>query len=157
MASTMNPDIDLWFQNTLVTVRVSEAHGQDSLSVLEHRAPQGDSPPLHVHHSEDEVFVILEGEFRMMVDGKVHPLGPGAILIAPKGLPHTFQIDSPAGGRFLTITAKGDFERFVRAMARPAERPELPEFVREPSAEAVRLLTATAARYGIEFVGPPLP
>ncbi|GAA6758816.1 cupin domain-containing protein [Thermus oshimai] len=49
----------LWFFNTLVHLWVSEVEGQDGLSVLEHRAPFGDSPPLHVHHTEDEVFVVL--------------------------------------------------------------------------------------------------
>ena len=54
----------LWFLNTLVSIRVSAQKGSDSLSVLEHRAPFGDSPPLHLHQTEDEVFYVLEGEFR---------------------------------------------------------------------------------------------
>ncbi|MCB0689137.1 MAG: cupin domain-containing protein [Saprospiraceae bacterium] len=24
-------------------------------------------PPLHIHHSEDEVFIVLEGEFRFRI------------------------------------------------------------------------------------------
>jgi uncharacterized cupin superfamily protein len=34
--------------------------------VLEHRVPHGDSPPLHVHRNEDEVFHVLEGELRFV-------------------------------------------------------------------------------------------
>jgi len=41
----------LWFLDTLVTVQVSWAENADHISVLEHRAPAGDSPPLHVHHT----------------------------------------------------------------------------------------------------------
>jgi hypothetical protein len=56
----------------------------------------------------------------------------------------------------LTITVGGDFERFVRAMSRPAERSELPQPAGMPSAAAVQARQTTAAEYGIEFVGPPL-
>ena len=48
---------DLWFLNTRVLIRVSYQDGADDISVLEHWAALGDSPPLHVHHSEDEVFL----------------------------------------------------------------------------------------------------
>ena len=41
-------------------------------------------------------------------------------------------------------------------MSRRAERPELPAPTGLPVAEAMQLLTTTAAQYGIEFVGPPL-
>jgi quercetin dioxygenase-like cupin family protein len=130
--------------------------GQDGLSILEHRAPYGDSPQLHIHRTEDEVFHILEGEFRLKINEPEQRLGPGEILLTAKGVPHTYHVESPEGGRWLTITVRGDFERFVRAMARPAERLVLPEPAGAPSAEAIQPLTATAAQYGIEIVGPPL-
>jgi hypothetical protein len=43
----------LWFLNTYVTILISSRGGSDGISVLEHRASQGDSPPLHIHHDED--------------------------------------------------------------------------------------------------------
>src|SRR5579884_3465356 len=112
----------IWFLNTLVDIHVSEADGKDGISVLEHRAPFGDSPPLHVHHTEDEIFHIIDGEFRMNIAGEIRRCGPGGILLAPKGIPHTYRVDSSTGGRWITVTAHGDFERFVRAAGRRAER-----------------------------------
>ena len=85
-----------------------------------------------------------------------HRVGPGTILLAPKGVPHTYRVESAQGGRCLTITVRGDFERFVRAVSRPAERPELPEPTGPRSAEPIQVLRDAAAKYGIEFVGPPL-
>lgn len=156
MVATPGTPKDLWFLNDLVTVRLPASDGQDGISILEFRAPHGDSPPLHVHRTEDEIFHILEGEFRVrLADRELHACA-GDILLAPKGTPHTYRVESPQGGRFLTITAHGDFEQFVRAMSRPAERPELPAPAGEPSPEAMQALTATAAQFGIEFVGPPL-
>jgi hypothetical protein len=130
--------------------------GQDGIAVLDHRAPYGFSPLLHLHRTEDEVFHVLEGEFRLRVQDQENRLGVGDVLLAPRGVPHTYRVESAQGGRCLTITVRGDFECFVRAMSRPAERPELPEPAGPPSAEAIEALRATAAKYGIELVGPPL-
>jgi quercetin dioxygenase-like cupin family protein len=147
----------LWFQNSLVTIRVSTSDGQDGLSVLEHRVPYGFSPPLHVHQTEDEIFHVLAGRFRVRVQDQEHQLDAGAVLLAPKGVPHTYRVESAGEGRCLSITARGDFERFVRAVSRPAARPELPEpAAGPPSADAIQALKAAAAKYGIELVGPPL-
>ena len=146
----------LWFLNTLVTIRVSQADGQDGVSILDHRVAHGDSPPLHFHRTEDEIFHILEGEFRVLVQAKEHQVGPSVIMVAPKGIPHTYRAESLEGGRFLTMTVHGDLERFVRAMGRSAQRPGLPEPAGAPSPEAIQALTTAAAKYGIEIVGPPL-
>jgi quercetin dioxygenase-like cupin family protein len=151
----MNAD-QLWFLNSLVTIRVSQSDGQDGVSIIEHRVPHGDSPPLHSHRTEDEIFHILAGEFRLKVQDREHRAGPGAILLAPKGVPHTYRAESAAGGRFLTVTVRGDFERFVRAMSRPAQHSGLPEPTGTPSPQAIQALTASAAEYGIDIVGPPL-
>jgi quercetin dioxygenase-like cupin family protein len=150
------PADQLWFLDSLVTIRVSTSAGQDGISVLEHRMPYGSSAPLHLHRTEDELFQILEGEYRVQVLDQEHRVSPGAILLAPKGVPHTYRVESAQGGRCLTITVRGDFERFVRAVSRPAERAELPPPAGGPSADAIRALRATAAKFGIELVGPPL-
>lgn len=68
----------LWFLDSLVTIRVSTSEGPDGFSVLEHRMPCGSSPPLHLHHTEDELFHILEGEYRLRVQDQERRVGPGA-------------------------------------------------------------------------------
>ena len=146
----------LWFQNSLVTIRVSTADGPDGLSVLEHRVPHGFSPPLHLHRNEDEVLHVLAGEFRMRVKDEERCLGAGDILLVPKGVPHTYRVQSSPEGHILSITGRGDFERFVRAVSRPAERADLPPPAGPPASEALAAFKAAAIRYGIELVGPPL-
>jgi hypothetical protein len=46
----------LRFLNGLAIVRVRHDEGEDGISVLERLAPHGESPPLHVHQNEDELF-----------------------------------------------------------------------------------------------------
>jgi quercetin dioxygenase-like cupin family protein len=146
----------LWFLDTEVTIRVSHLDGSDGVSVLEHRALHGDSPPLHVHLNEDEIFHILEGEMLFRVaDRDVHA-GTGDTLLAPKGTPHTYRVDSAGGACWLTIMRGGDFEGFVRSCGRPVERSGVPDPSGPPTPERVAALAAECIRHGIELVGPPL-
>jgi mannose-6-phosphate isomerase-like protein (cupin superfamily) len=146
----------LWFLDTLVTVRVSAARGEDGISVLESRAPYGDSPPLHIHRTEDEVFHVLSGELRLVVGDEEVTARPGATLLTPKGVPHTYVVTSAEGATWLVLTARGDFERFVRATSRPAGHEGLPEPGGPPPPEAVAALAEAAGAHGIDLVGPPL-
>ena len=146
----------LWFLATSVSIRVSCDDGHDGVSILEHLVPHGDSPPLHIHRNEDEIFHILEGNFRFEINGQSQTASPGAILLAPKGTPHSYRAESPEGGRFLTVTVHGDFERFVRAMGQPALHPGLPQPTAPPSPEAIQHLVTSAAQFGIDIVGTPL-
>ena len=145
----------LWFLETLVCVRVSHRDGGDRISVLEHAARRGDSPPLHVHLNEDEVFHILEGEFRFQIGADERSGQAGDTVLAPKGVRHTYRVESQSG-RWLTVTTRGEFEDFVRAMARSAATKDLPPIGGPPSQEAIEALTDTARKFGIAIVGPPL-
>ncbi|TGQ73332.1 cupin domain-containing protein [Mesorhizobium sp. M00.F.Ca.ET.186.01.1.1] len=145
----------LWFNNTLVAIQVSSADGEDGICVIEHRLPHGDSPPLHVHRNEDEVFHILEGRMRFQINGHERIVGAGETVIAPKGLPHTFKVESPEGARTLTVTRGSDFETMVRLASRAAKGPELPPLA-QPTPEMVEGLTRLCAENGIDIVGPPM-
>jgi quercetin dioxygenase-like cupin family protein len=145
-----------WFLDSLTTIPISVLDGKNALSVIEQHAPKGDSPPLHVHRTQDEIFHILEGEFLVKIGKHEHQLKAGDILLAPMGIPHTYRIESEQGGRWLSITVGSNFEDFVRAMSRPAEHPGFPQSDGLQSPEAVETLTAIAKEYGIDIVGPPL-
>lgn len=146
----------LWFLDTLVTVRVPHDGGEDGISVLESLAPHGDSAPLHVHRSQDETFHVLEGRLRLRVGDADLRIGAGETLLAPKGVPHTYRVESPAGARWLVITIGSDFERFVRASSRGADSPELPAPQGSPTSEQAGAFAVTAREHDIELIGPPL-
>jgi quercetin dioxygenase-like cupin family protein len=156
MNATTTSTQHLWFLDTLVTVQVAHEEGQDGISMLERRAAYGESPPLHVHHAEDETFYVLEGELRIRAGNRDIRIGAGEAALAPTGVPHTYRVESPEGARWLLVTARGDFERFMRAVSRPAEHADLPAPQGPPTPEQADALAAAAREYGIEFVGPPL-
>jgi quercetin dioxygenase-like cupin family protein len=142
----------LWFLDTLVSFPVSNTSG---LSVMESLAARGDSPPLHVHRDEDEVFHVVDGELTLLVGQEPIRLGRGETRLAPKGVPHTYRVDSDRA-RWLVVTSGGGFESFVRAASRPAERPDLPEASGPPTETQLRAFAELADAHGIELVGPPL-
>jgi quercetin dioxygenase-like cupin family protein len=145
----------LWFLNTRVSIRVSSRDGSDGVSVLEHRAAYGDSPPLHIHHEEDEIFHVVDGEVRFVVGGTEHMARAGQTLLAPRRIPHTYRVLSPEGARMLTVT-RGRFEEFVRSMGRRAESDGLPAPSGPPTPDEADALARACLRFGIELVGPPL-
>ena len=160
MASIAPPETtapaQLWFLDTLMIVHVAHTDGADGISVIESVARFGDSPPMHVHHTEDEVFHVLEGELLLKVGETQIVASAGSILLAPRGVPHTYRVVSAEGARFLTTTTEGDFEAMVRAASRPAEEPELPEPSGPPSPKQIGALAELCAAHGIDLVGPPL-
>jgi quercetin dioxygenase-like cupin family protein len=155
MKATSTDTQPLWFVNQLVEMRIEHAEGRDGIAVLESRAAHGASPPLHVHHTEDEALYVLEGELRLRVGEAELRLGAGQGAVAPLGVPHTYRVESAAGARWVNVTTHGDFVRFVRAVSRPAERSEPPPAT-PPAPEQAGALAAAGRAHGVEFVGPPL-
>ena len=144
-----------WFIDTLVTIHVAAASNADGMSVIEHRLPHGSSAPLHIHHTEDEIFHVLAGQARFTVGGNQIEVRTGDTLVAPKGVPHTFVVTSQEDAIWLTVTNNGDFERMLRAAGRPAEHDGLPPPA-HPAPAQVAALDAACRAHGIDLVGPPL-
>lgn len=145
----------LWFLSSRVIIHRPSGSSADGMSVAEHWMPFGDSPPLHVHHREDEIFHVLEGAVRFCVAGQEIVVQAGQSALAPKGTPHTFRVESEAGARILVMAPGNDFEGLVREVSSPAERDGLPPpFV--PTPTAIQALSGACERHGITVLGPPM-
>jgi quercetin dioxygenase-like cupin family protein len=123
---------------------------------MEALVPPGGGPPPHIHTREDETFYVLEGELRIRAGNDDIRIGAGEAALAPMGVLHTYRVESHEGARWLNVTTHGDFERFVRALSRPAEHSELPAPQGPPTPEQADALAVAARQHGIELVGPPL-
>jgi quercetin dioxygenase-like cupin family protein len=56
---------------------------------------------LHVHHSDDEAWHVLEGELHFRYDDGTQTVGPGKTVFVPAGKAHTYQ--AGPGARYLII------------------------------------------------------
>jgi mannose-6-phosphate isomerase-like protein (cupin superfamily) len=142
----------LWFFGGLTTIKADGAATGGRVLITESRMTLGGGSPLHVHHNEDEWFYVLEGELTIWVDGKTVVAGAGAFVYGPRDVPHTFVVSSEEA-RFLLVTEPAAFEGFIRALAAPADAPEIPPAPTAPP-DMAPVLQATA-EYGIEILGPP--
>jgi quercetin dioxygenase-like cupin family protein len=142
-----------WYGDSLWEYFVpSEATG-GKLSVFQATMPEGFSPPRHIHTREDEVFLVLDGEVLFEIDGERRLAGPGVSVYMPRGVPHTFRIQSPVG-RMLGVMTPGGFDQLFRNLSVPAEERTLPAPGTVPF--DVPAVMAEQIRLGTEVIGPPL-
>jgi quercetin dioxygenase-like cupin family protein len=143
----------IWHLDTLKTFCALSEETGGRLTAWEELLPHRSSPPLHVHPSEDEAWFVLEGTLTFQVATSTWSAGAGSFVWAPRGLPHTFRVDSPTA-RLLGLAVPGGFDRFVLATGRPAEDTTLPPPPDGPPDMGV--LVAAAREHGMEVLGPPL-
>lgn len=100
-----------------------------SIEVFDTSGPAGGGPPLHQHPWE-EIYVILDGELEVTVDGETYVLKKGGVAHIPAGTPHAYRNLTEA--HFLTIVSKGDASKFFAQVASEVEMnpPDFPGIVR---------------------------
>jgi mannose-6-phosphate isomerase-like protein (cupin superfamily) len=112
---------------------------------------RGAAPPLHIHHEEDETFLVLEGEMTIFVGDERIECGPGDFVFGPKGVPHAFLVRSEQAEFLVTFTPAG-IENFFAEVAVPVVPGEPAP---DPVAPDVEEWARKMAAYAIEIVGPP--
>jgi len=91
-----------------------EGEAEGAYSMIESLEQPGASVALHRHAAWQETFIVLEGRFDFQAAGERRSLGPGEILVIPRGASHGFACTSPEPGRLLTISSPARvFEAFV--------------------------------------------
>lgn len=109
----------------------------------------GCEPPLHVHHREDEWLYVLEGRVTAFVDGQELALSAGAIARLPRGVPHTYAVET-GRARVLVVNGPGGFA----GMFADAERALGTDMPPAPRPEDGALIAPVFERYGVEMVAP---
>ena len=62
--------------------------------------------PLHVHHSDDEAWYVLEGRLGFRLGDRTVEAGPGSAALAPRGVAHTFWNASDSATRYLIVMTR---------------------------------------------------
>lgn len=132
---------------------VVKASGQEtggSVGFLEATSEPGFGPPRHIHHTCEEIFYVLDGEFDFLVGERRFTGSPGTFVLVPRGTVHAPRVIGPRPGRVLIAFVPGGQERAFDEFANLAEslggHPD-------PTDERIQ---AIAAKYDSRFVGPPL-
>jgi len=91
--------------------------------------------PWHVHTREDEYFYVLDGKVIVWCWEEVFHAGPGSFVFLPRGVPHSWDVESTGKAKLLMMTVPGMLEAFLREFhaATPQKR------------------DAVGAKYGLTF------
>ena len=142
----------IWFLSNLMVVKATAGTTNGAYGLVESLIAAGASPPMHIHHREDESFYVLDGALTVSCGGEIYDATTGSYIFLPRGVPHTFRVVSETPARLLTLITPGGGEGVFAAGGRPAERMTLPP-VAPPDIERVK---QAALQFGSEIVGPPL-
>jgi quercetin dioxygenase-like cupin family protein len=161
---------NLWFLGTLAKVKLEGAQTAGRFGLWEGTLPHGAAPPLH-SHPQDETFYVLEGELTAwLVEPELaddrsgvpawvsscgRRCGPGTVVFAPGGTPHTFRVESDTA-RMLVLSTPGGIEDMMRGLAEPARWPWLQPPPDGPRVSAERVAEVERST-GMVRHGPPPP
>lgn len=129
-------------------VRATAADTGGQYTLVEVVAPPSLEAPLHVHRTEDEAFLILEGDVVLYVGDERIEATAGQFAFGPRDVPHRFEV-GPAGARMLWVITPAGFENLVEAVSVPAEEMAVPPPEVAPPENAAEIVT----RYGNEILG----
>jgi mannose-6-phosphate isomerase-like protein (cupin superfamily) len=126
-----------------VMTDTKNTHG--SLTVIKLVISPKNGPALHTHLRDDEVWYVLEGDFRFKAGDEMFWVSEGGLAFGPRGTPHSFQNVGNVPGRLLIITAPAGAERLFEDYANLLPGPVDPEAFAD-----------IARANWVEFVGPQL-
>src|SRR5512142_61417 len=144
----------IWLLGMLQTIKIGRQDTDGAYGLVEVVVPAGVGSPWHVHPEEDEWFYVLDGDVTVWVADTKLSLTPGSFAFGPKGVPHTFYVETGVA-KMLVGFAPMQFEGFQREVGEPALERVLP-----PPAEGhpdMARLAPIAKRNGFEILGPPGP
>lgn len=85
-----------------------------ALSIVEHPFEVGALVPPHIHHLEDEISIVLEGEIGFRSNDQEAVLGAGGYIVKPRGEVHAMWNAGSTPARMIEIITPPGFENFFR-------------------------------------------
>ena len=128
-----------------LTFKASAADTGGAYTLCEAIEPPGAAAGLHRHPTYDEIHIICEGHYDCQLGDELLKLGPGEMMFAPRGTPHSIKSVGPETGRELIISSPGGiFDAFIADVTATMDSAGKGG----PAAD----FRAVAAKYGIEFL-----
>ena len=129
----------------ILDVKVSGKDTNGDLAIFEQTSlSPKKGTPMHLHHFQDEIFYILEGEYYFQVGQEKHQLKAGETIFLPRKVSHSWIQVSDKGRMMVTLQPAGKLEEFFVTMAALKTTPS-PE-------EIARIFEA----HEMKVVGPPV-
>lgn len=125
-------------------VKISGKDTDGQLAVFEYIGTQKVGPGLHIHFHQDEIFYVVEGEYRFQLGNEKSILKAGDTIFLPRNIPHTWIQLSDRGKLIYTLQPAGQLEAFFV---------KLSSLKGAPTEEELQQISLA---HGMKNVGPPL-
>lgn len=122
-----------------------------SLAIIDTHILAGTEPPRHVHEREDEIFIMKEGTITYFIGENVITAYPGDVVFAPRGVAHSFKINTPEAKVMLILTP-GYFDQFFWKQSTPYSAGEPIAPVGPPSQESIDSVIKLSNEFGTKFI-----
>jgi quercetin dioxygenase-like cupin family protein len=99
-------------------IKVSGKDTGSELTIFEYNGNEKGGPPLHIHHSQDEIFYISQGSYLFQCAEEKYSLQKGDMIFLPRGVPHAFAQLSDTGRLLYFFQPSGKMEDYFRAIGR---------------------------------------
>lgn len=131
--------------SNVLDVKISGSDTDGDLAIFEQTSlSQGKGTPLHLHHNQDEIFYVIEGEYYFQVGDKKFSLAKGDSIFLPRKVPHAWTQVSATGKMTVIMQPAGKLENFFVTVA---------ALDHEPTPKEMEKIFADNE---MQVVGPPL-
>jgi len=125
-------------------IKISGKDTGDQLAIFEYIGYEKTGPSLHVHFHQDEIFYVIEGNYRFVVGDETIIMDPGDTIFLPRNIPHTWIQLTNKGKLIYFVQPAGKAEAFFRTMN---------NLKHVPTKEEVDKIHEAC---GMKVLGPPL-
>ena len=102
----------------ILDLKISGKDTNGGMSIFEQTSiSQGKGTPLHVHHFQNEVFYVLEGDYFFKVGEDEFHLSKGDSIFLPEKIPHAWTQISAKGKMMVLFQPAGKMEDFFTTVA----------------------------------------
>jgi quercetin dioxygenase-like cupin family protein len=108
------------WHGVLFTIKAAASETGGALSIWEVTTRPGEEPQAHTHQ-EDELFYVLSGAMTFTCGEETRSAKDGAFVFLPRGVPHSYTIDSEEA-RLLGFSIPSGFGDHIERTGRPVER-----------------------------------
>ena len=125
-------------------------------SLIEIQVLAGNEPPAHTHEHEDEMYFILEGRMRFEVGERTIDATPGSYVYLPRGVQHSFKVNSDRAHVLMWLTPAGLEQWFWDNSAPVPDMLPMPLPAGPPPPELVQHFVSSLAEYGVHMAPVPV-
>jgi quercetin dioxygenase-like cupin family protein len=117
--------------SNILDVKISGTDNDGGFALFEQTSlSQGRGTPLHIHHLQDEVFYVIEGNYFFQVGEDKFHLGAGDSIFLPMKVPHAWTQVSEKGKMIVLFQPAGKMENFFVTLAAMKHEPTKEEMAR---------------------------